>query len=134
MSATTETLRGRRRAESQMLDTCTIRRATGGSTTDPTTGKVIDATVVVYQGPCKYKGGLYATRAANAGEAQWQLMQPQLHLPMSATGIRGGDFATIDSSRLDPDLPGTVVRIDGPAHGSFTTARRFSCTEGGPDE
>ena len=134
MSREAATLAGRAAAEAGMVDTCTIRRGTGGSVTDPNTGKVTDATTVVYSGPCKVKGGIYAARKADAGEAQWLLTQPQLHLPMSATGIRAGDLATLDSSELDPDLVGVVLHIDGPAHGSFSTARRFACTEGGPDE
>jgi hypothetical protein len=134
MSAKAETLRGRRRAEAEMRDTCTVRRATGATTTDPTTGKVTDVMQTVYSGKCKFKVGIYATRNVSAGEALWVESKPQLHLPMSATGVRVGDVATIDTSELDPDLPGTVVRIDGPSHGSHLTARRFSCTEGGPDE
>jgi hypothetical protein len=125
---------GRAAAEAGMVDTCTVRRATGVTTTDPVTGKVIDVMQTVYSGKCKFKSGIYATRSVSAGEALWVESQPQLHLPMSATGIRVGDVATIDTSALDPDLPGTVVRIDGPAHSSFSTARRFLCTEGGPDE
>lgn len=104
--------RGRAAAERRMVDTCTIRRA--GTT--------------IYTGRCEVvqdDGGEAAddadTFAVNTGT--------RLRLPVSLTGLELGDEATIDASPRDPDLVGTVYRIQGIARETNATARRVMVTE-----
>jgi len=134
VSAEAAVAAGRAAAESLMTDTCTIRRRTGAKATDPNTGQVTDVMAVVYAGRCRVQTRALSVQEAGAGEAQWPIAPVELQLPMSVTGLRTGDFATVDSAALDPDLVGRVFRITAPFHKSHATARRLPCTEGGPDD
>jgi hypothetical protein len=125
MSAASVTLRGRARAEEQMLDTCSIARVTGLST-DPDTGVVTPTATTVYTGKCKVQqGGVPIGAPTNVGEASVMFTHLQLHVPISATDVRADDVATITAAALDPDLVGRRYTISAPAAKTFLTARRF---------
>lgn len=124
---------GRVAAEALMLDTCAIKRLDGTSITNPTTGTVTPNTTTVYVGKCKLQIRSLIVHRPQAGETQVEVTRPELHVPMSVTGLRTGDVATITAVGLagDPDLVGRVLRIEVPFHKSMATARRLPCTEGG---
>lgn len=133
MSALSAVLRGRALAESLMVDACTITRRDGTSTTNPTTGAVTPNVTTVYTGKCRVQNRAPRTQDPAAGEAVWVEHLLELQLPMSVTGVRTGDVATITASVLDPDLAGRRLRVSVPVHKSHATARRLPCVEGGPD-
>ena len=134
MSAESAVLAGRTAAESLMLDTCTIGRLDGTSSTDPNTGVVTPNSTPVYTGKCKVQVRTLVPRGQSAGETLVVETRPELHVPMSVIGLRTGDLATIttvDPVAGDPDLVGRVLRVEVPFHKSQATARRMPCTEGG---
>lgn len=116
-----------------MVDTCTITRRDGTSTTDPNTGVVTPNVTTLYMGKCRVQNRAPRTQDPIAGEAVWVEHLLELQIPMSVVGVRTGDAATITASSLDPDLVGRKLRITVPIHKSHATARRMPCTEGGPD-
>lgn len=128
MSASSVLLRGRAAAEALMADTCTIRRVTSSST-DPDTGVRTPTYTVIYTGRCKLQQRSAAASPTDVGEAELLASQLELHVPVSATGIRADDIATMNTSVLDPDLPAQVLTIRGEAHKSYPTARRLAVEE-----
>lgn len=127
MSASSVLLRGRAAAEALMVDTCTVRRST--YVTDPDTGVRTPTITVVYTGRCKVQQRSAAASPTDVGEAELLASQLELHVPVSAAGIHADDVATMNTSVLDPDLPGQVFTIRGEAHKSFLTARRLVVEE-----
>lgn len=122
--------RGRAAAESLMVDTCTITRTTGESTNDDT-GVVTLTTSAIYTGRCRIQQSQLGADStpADPGEAYVRLVAFELQLPMSVTGLRVGDVATITASALDPDLVGRAFNILGLAHKTHATARRLQVQE-----
>lgn len=113
-----------------MTDTCTIKRQTG-TTTDPNTGAVTPTYADVYgsaakPGKCRVKTATNVPTERAVGEQYVVLAQLQLSIPMSATGVRGGDVVTIVASQFDPDLPGRTFTIGERYGQSQATARRFA--------
>lgn len=133
MSAAAEIQRGRRRAEALMVDACIITRADGTEATDPDTGVATHDTTTVYDGKCRVQTRALAAQSPEAGETQWAMSQLELQVPVSATGIRTGDLATITAAALDPDLVGRRLRVTVPPHKTHSTMRRLPVTEGGTD-
>lgn len=121
--------RGRAFALAGFIDTCTITRVTS-VVTDPDTGVQTPTTETVYEGVCRVQqrspGG---ARPADAGEAYLLMLQMELQLPNSATGIVVGDVATITASVNDVDLVGREFRVRELAHKSEATARRIGVEE-----
>lgn len=114
-----------------MVDACLIERPTTKAT-NAATAVVTTTYTTVYSGQCKlnYVGDVVPGPAAReVAEAHLALLTPTLHLPMSATGLQEGDRATITACVHDPELVGVVLRLQGPLHGSYQTARRLTCTE-----
>jgi hypothetical protein len=131
VSAASALARGRAAAEALMVDTCTIERPTA-RTPDRKNGVVTTTYTTVYTGQCKlnYVGDVTpGPQQREVAEAHLAVLTPTLHLPMSATGLAEGDRVTITASQHDPELVGKVLRLQGPHHGSFQTARRLMCTE-----
>jgi hypothetical protein len=121
--------RGRRAAEAGMVDTCTIRRATGWTEDDfsgTRTPTYLDPNP--YQGKCRVKQVQALPETHDVGEDYVVLSRMQLQLPVSAVGLKVGDEVTVTASVHDPDLPGKVFLIRGAAAGSEITARRFEVT------
>lgn len=121
--------RGRAAAEALMVDTVTITRTTG-STTDSDTGVVTPTITTVYTGRAKVQESAVPTgEPRNLGEASILVVRLELHLPVSVTGVRVDDVATVTASVLDPDLVGKRLVIRAVAHKTFLTARRCDVTE-----
>jgi hypothetical protein len=130
MSRAAVLARGRIAAEAGMVDTCVIRRRSG-DTTDPYSGVVTAAYVNPdpYSGKCRLRQVQALPETHDVGEDYVVLSRLQLQLPVSAVGLQVGDEVTVTASAHDPDLPGKVFLIRGPAVGSEITARRFEVTE-----
>lgn len=122
--------RGRAAAEAIMVDACIITRVTGESTNEDT-GVVTPTTAEVYDGKCRVQQSQLGADStpADPGEAYVRLVAFELQLPMSVTGLRVGDVATITASALDPDLVGRAFNILGLAHKTHATARRLQVQE-----
>lgn len=130
MSATAALLRGRAKAESLMLDTCTITRVTGSST-NRETGVITPTTTTVYTGICKvqHSQGVLGGSPKDIAEAGRLTTRLELHLPASVTGVRADDRATITAAALDAELVGRVFVVRSSPHKSFLTARRLEVEE-----
>jgi Family of unknown function (DUF6093) len=122
--------RGRAAAERGMVDTCEVRRVTGQAT-DDFSGEIVKTYLIPdpYAGKCRLKQAQALPETHEAGEDYVILSRLELQLPVSAVGIQVGDEVWMTSSLNDPDLPGKVFVIRGPAAGSEVTARRFEVTE-----
>jgi hypothetical protein len=130
MSAATVLARGRAKAESLMVDACTVQHATA-LVTDQETGVVTPTYTTVYTGKCKVQmpSAETAPRTTDVGEASVLVGHLVLHLPMSVTTVSPNDLVTVTSSGLDAGLVGRTFRLRGPSHKTYLTARRFPIIE-----
>lgn len=118
------TLRGRKRAERLMTDSCTTSRP-GPNVTDPVTGEVTPSLTPVYTGACKVQGATAQAASPEAGGHAYVIESLQLHFPVSSQ-LRIDDIATITASTMDPDLVGSTFRLVELARGTFRTADRWN--------
>lgn len=118
------TLRGRKRAERLMTDSCTASRP-GPNVTDPVTGAVTPSLTPVYSGACKVQGATAQAASPEAGGHAYVIESLQLHFPVSSQ-LQIDDIATITASTMDPDLVGASFRLVELARGSFRTADRWN--------
>ncbi|RSN65421.1 hypothetical protein DMH01_03320 [Amycolatopsis sp. WAC 04182] len=128
MSALAAVMRGRRRAEALMLDTCRIRAVTG-TTTDP--DGVVTPTYgpVVYTGKCKIQNWRSFPSNPDAGEHQWTVTPTFLHLPVATSGaVATGMFVEILTA-VDPLNVGRQFRLRSSDRKSLMTAVRFQVEE-----
>lgn len=116
---------GRRAAERQMLDTCTVGRVTGETTVDPDTGAVIPVTVSVYEGRCKVQ--TFEAHEANPemGGSVATVQRYSVHVPVGAFEPEVGMVVTITAAALDPHLTGTAFRVVALLHKTAATAYRL---------
>ena len=119
--------RARAAAERLMVDSCTIRRVTG-TVTDPDTGQIAPTYATVYTGKCRVQQRGPSARSVEAGEAHLLMQRLEVHVPVSAEGIRAGDEVTVTVSG-DPDLVGRVFVVRELAVKSLATARRLGVEE-----
>jgi hypothetical protein len=129
MSRASALARGQFAAELGMADACTIRRASGGGTTDPITGFPSQTYTALYAGKCRVQQHQASADRKDIGEDNVLLLSVEVQLPMSVTGLEVGDEITITAAANDADLPGRVFRIHDLAHKSEATARRVQCVE-----
>ena len=130
MSRESVLARGRKRFEGDLTDTCTIRRADPGGTTDPDTGYPTQPYTQLYTGQCRVKQAKAEAQREDVGEDHLLLLRLEVQLPVVGTeGLKVGDQITITDAASDPDLPGRVFVIHDLAHASEITARRVQCIE-----
>lgn len=117
----------RARAEELMTDVIRIGWEQDGEVINEETGNYEPVFDEVYDGPGKYKSGNTVAQKVDA-QSQFLVSQDdQIHLPLlTSAAVEVGMVAFIVSSVTDPALPGTRVRLNGFADGSYRTARRFS--------
>lgn len=128
MSASNLTLRGRKAAERLMVDTCTVKRATG-TATNPTTGAVTPTYTTIYTGKCRlqqFRGSFPET--PDAGEARFTLAPFEVHVPTSATGIKTNDLVEVTAS-FDAANVGRKFRVRMGDRKTFQTALRLQVEE-----
>lgn len=138
MSLGTALNRGRRLAESLMVDECIIRRQSGLAT-DPATGAVTPAYTTVYpsvqdiangnKGKCKVQTFTNRELLKNGGQYEFVVQRYEVQIPVAAVGVNVNDEALITSSAHDPELPGRAYRIVGLMNKSLGTARRLGVEE-----
>lgn len=118
-------------AESLMVDTCTIERPSGDTTTDPNTGAVTPAAPAqLYSGPCRFQIRSSAEERTDSGEQRFRLSSSVVKLPISATKYADGDLVTWVTSRHDPAGPGRHFRVVAVEEKSHATERRLNVEEG----
>ena len=121
------TLRGRRKAESLMVDECAITRVTG--TVDNPDGTVTKTTTTVYDGKCRIQTYDPYERKSAVADVETTIRRDVLQIPMSVTGVATGDEVTVTASQLDSDLIGRVWRVAGPSRKTHMTMRRLYIEE-----
>lgn len=124
MSASSATMRGRRKAESLMIDSCLVERSTG-EVTDPVTGVVSEGWETVYTGVCKVQGRQAQAASPVAGGHAFTVEQLMIHLPVNAQS-RLDDRVTIVTASMDPDLVGATFRLTELARGTYRTSDRWN--------
>ncbi len=107
-----------------MLDTCTVRRATGQALNE-TTGQYTPTYSVIYTGKCKLQyAGRTSQGESEAGGREVITLGMFLHLPVTVTAVAVDDVATVDTS-IDPAAVGRKLRVAQLAYKTFLTARRL---------
>lgn len=128
MSAATAVLRGRRMAERQMADTCTVQRITS-TTPDPLTGVDIPTYATVYAGRCKVQTYEPFEQNPEAGGHTFTVQRYSVHVPVGSFAPAIGQVVTITAAALDPNLAGNVFRVVALLHKTAATAYRLSVEE-----
>lgn len=132
--------RGRRRAESLMVDACVIRRVTGEpGPIDPETGLRDPApTTVVYplqgaqsplDGRCKIQTWEPHEGKPESGEHVFTVQRYYVHLPIGAGRIQVDDRVEITASEAAAQLVGRTYRVAGTHAKSLATAQRVLVDE-----
>lgn len=127
MSRESVLARGQAAAERGMTDTCTIKRVTGQSTAS--SGVVTPTYSTLYTGICRVQQHQAAGRQETVGAAYVLMLEVEVQLPNSVTGLAVSDEVTITAAINDADLVGRVFLIRDLAHASEKTARRVQCQE-----
>lgn len=115
---------GRRMAEARMTDTCKITRS-AKEPLNESNGKHPVTTTEVYAGPCRVKHPTTAAKPADAGAQLIVVSGLELHVPVTATGIRAQDVVEITASGTRTEQAGRKFTVLAPFDGSQTTALRF---------
>lgn len=127
MSAASVLARGQAAAEQLMVDACVIRRVTDESTG---TGGVVTPTYsTLYTGRCRVQQVRAKANEVDAGEAYLLMLQLEVQLPVSVTGVQAEDQITITASAHDPDLVNRVFFVRDLAHKTHPTSRRVQVQE-----
>lgn len=134
MSAGSVLARGRAAAQALMVDTCTIRRKTGGST-DDLTGQTFPSYTTVYSGVCRVQtsgGGAMGARV-ETGEVAVIVLRVELQLPVvGSEAVRRGDEVSITTTTNtinDSDLLNRTFRVHDLFHKTHATSRRIQLEE-----
>lgn len=119
----------RAHALSRMTQTWRIGTLTEG--TDPITNDPIQTLDVVYDGPGRFKAGVWTTSEPEPGGQPIAQQSAELHLPSGTVGVEVDMRAVCDACPEDPALVGRVLRIKGRPAAGQTTAARFPVEDAG---
>jgi hypothetical protein len=123
------TLRGRRRAESLMLDTCEIREQATAGALDPDTGtRPVVPGAVIYTGRCKVQTYEAHESTPASGQHVWSVQRYTIHLPATIE-VSVDCIVTITAAVLDEHLVGRRYRVAAFLHKSMATANRLAVDE-----
>jgi hypothetical protein len=129
MPALGVTRRGRRRAESLMVDTCVVReRSTFGPMDDDTGQSTETVGAVVYEGRCKIQTYEAHESTPAAGQHVWSVQRYSIHLPATVE-VSVDCMVTVTASVLDEHLVGRRYRVAAFLHKSMATANRLAVDE-----
>lgn len=129
MSALGVTLRGRRRAESLMVDACVVRgKSTFGAMDDDTGLKVETVGAVVYEGRCKIQTYEAHESTPASGQHVWSVQRYTIHL-LATVEVTVDCMVTVTASVLDEHLVGRRYRVAAFLHKSLATANRLAVDE-----
>lgn len=128
-----DVVESRRDAVSNMVDRCTIVRFSGKEVFNADTGRYETPKSTVYPTPaevaagnpghCKVKSKGNQARSPEAGQEQFTVLSPEVHVP-AGTNVRDGDLIEVTASDWTPHLVGRVFRVKGFMPGSFDSAYR----------
>lgn len=129
MTAASLVLRGRRRAESLMVDACEIRTKPTTGVLDPVTGtRPEQPGALLYSGKCKVQTYEAHEQTPQSGQHAYTVQRYYVHIP-AAVDIPVDARVTITASVLDPNLVGKTYRVAGGLHKSMATANRLLVDE-----
>lgn len=113
----------RAEAEARMLSTCTVRRMTGRTTQNESTGEEVPVWDVIYTGPMRLgtSSGNSPTRTETISGVEVQRALNTAHFPVGASGINDGDLVDITAG----ENAGVVLRVVDAAWADQRTARRY---------
>lgn len=111
---------GRALAESLMIDTCTVSRASG----EPNEVTGITPTVEVYSGPAKSQTYEAYEQTPESGGHSYTVQRYAAHFPVGSFTPQVGDVIEWTSCPLDPSRVGTRERITAPFSKTLATAQR----------
>ncbi len=119
----------RSEAEGRMVQTWRI--GTLIEDTDPVTFDPIQTLAAVYDGPARFKAGVWTASEPSPGGQPIAQQSAELHLPSGTPGIEVDMVAVCDAAPDDPSLVGRVVRIKGRPAAGQTTASRYPVSDEG---
>lgn len=129
--------RGRRAAESLMVDTCTIKRpdpeAEPGQMDPDTMQYPATDLITVYTGPCRVQvRAVTATpKDVTVGERVGGEQTSELQLPVvGSEDVAVNDVVTIVTAANDASMVGRTYTVTGRHEKTHATARRLALTEG----
>lgn len=136
MSAVSATLRGRRRAEAQMVDRCEIRGVPTVGDMDPVTGLrpetpgalIYGPAVAPHFGRCKVQTYEAQESTPQSGQHVYSVQRYAVHIP-ATVNVPVGHTVTVTASVLDPALVGASYRVAGYLHKTMATANRLAVDE-----
>ena len=120
MTASSALARGRRMAESLMVDACTINRITGTTTDENGYETPTYADPPPYAGRCKIQTYEPHEQTPEVGGSSPTVQRYSLHVPIGAGPFEVGDVATVGAR---------VFRIGGLHGKTFQTAQRLLVDE-----
>lgn len=114
-----------------MTDTVILRRPTGATAQDPSTGTTSPTYADLFSSPCKVQSRSLGALAAEAGGRTATTVRVELHLPLSTGALETFDVAEITAvgPLSDPQLVGRKFTITAPVAKSYATARRYEVKE-----
>ena len=119
--------RGRRAAESLMLDVVRVSRASGRPVTDPETGVVSTPSVEVYEGIGRVQGR--ATEAKTVDGVQVYILSDlTVQLPVSVEPVVDDEVRVVESL-TEPHLVGRTFRVKSAPRKSHATMTRCEAEE-----
>ncbi len=123
----------RQQAESLMVDSCTVTRATGATTLDPVTLAEVPVFAAVWSGACRIQrsGALSPREVSGAAGYEFGIDSVMAQLPIAATGIQRGDVLEVTAVGpvTDPDVLGMKATVQANLAKSHATKRTLICEE-----
>lgn len=129
MTAAGVLLRGRAKAEAQMVDACIIRRGSE-ETTDPDTG-VVSTTpgATVYAGKCQVQSRTSVAASPDAGGHSFVEVSRVVKIPMNLADVQDDDEVEMTASLLNDFAVGKKYRVEGFTPDTYDTAARLPVKE-----
>lgn len=114
-----------------MLDTVTVRYATGTMAQNPVTGSESPVYAVRFTSKCKVQTRNLVARQQEVGGRTATTVSVEIHLPVSAPAASINDVCEITAvgAMSDAQLLGRKFRVVAPVAKSFATARRLDVEE-----
>ncbi len=121
----------RSEAESLMVDTVLVERATGGVSTDTLTLEETLEYTTIYVGAARVQRVDIQPNDQVVGEVEFSLLRLNVQLPLSVTGIERNDRVTVTAIGpvTDPELSGVVAAVQANLTKTHPTKRTLVCQE-----
>lgn len=132
MRAAGAVARGRRAAESLMVDACTVTRASSGApVVDNNNGTVTPAAPrTIYSGPCRVQVPDAVEKIEEAGGDSLSVQAAIISLPIAGSeSVAVGDVVTVTGATFDAELSGVTYVVRGLHRKTHATSRRLRCEE-----